>query len=1233
MKKKLLYGLTGLVVALSLVGFVACSDDDDDDGGSKKNKSTDYTAEYGVEDETDSVFSTVTVTVQSDTIIAVTVEDSDGKEYEAGTTADDAVWTVTVGDTTYAITIEGSAALGYTYTYVPGTTYTANWGDSTSTSALASVTVVAANDTVTAVYVDGDAAIEDMDSEGNTVWTYSEESSGTTYTITLSYDSDDDSYSYTYTWQKSGSTTASVASGYTALEYTFTVSYTIYSDGSTEVTKVVIPASGSEEEDEELQASDGDVYTLYNAGDGGYEAVYLITFAVSDAGAVSYTYESTEVESVDATGDLDFDVHVKYTTEYLSGKTTYTVRAVCVGSESTLSQDTDGNYVYKTESEDETNTYTITLDESNAPSYSYTYVQTTTKDYTPTYSGEGDSNLRYMTISVNATVTYSSSTKSYTLDSVSSLTIGDETSEAGEDSAGNIICSYISGTTVYTITLAFSGGSFTYSYTKTTSSSCTAEYSGDDSELDVGVTVYYSTSEGTIQAVRVNDTAAGVNSDGTYTYTVTDEESSTTTVYTITPTLSVGDEETTASYTYTYAQTTTKDYTASKGNTTLSDTISVTVNATVTYDSSDGSYTLGSINCVTAGGDEELQADDDGNYNYTTVTEEGYDDNYNEYSTTRTYVITLDFESGIFTYNYTCTDAITKSYTDDDVTVESGSNRLDLVVNATVIYDPAENVYTEVESINYVLIYGGIEMDLNDDGTYTYSEGDMTYTITAITPVISDDGSTVSFTYEYYYTDDLTLNYTASYSGDGTSALEDITIKVNATVTFDSSDDSYTFVSMNYVTIDGSTYDVADTYTYVVTEDSTSSTVYTITIDQGAASDGNAVFTYSYTTQTMSTYIAEGALNDTVAVSVEDGDVSTVYVGGTAATYDSSADTWTAVISNVEYVISLSGNTTDGFSYSYTTIASGSLSGYTVTATVDSTGKITASVASSDGTDIGGNYDGDANTYTMTVSDVEYTLTIWLDNGAAEYSYTADFTASGDLDETVTVTVTDGTITAVTVGSTACEGSGRYWSYSGESSFYVEDETLWVTQTQTTLRILGSATSSSGYRYTLTESEYGSGYSLSLGESTALDNNDTSWSWWDGATDYVSVSGNFALYLTWDQSSDDYADNTLEMYNSSSQYWDWTIVTDGVGWGDLMGTSDTVTVSGTDGTSYLATWEVYVIRLESTLMVYVASDTGYEYYITQTDFTTEELSVGINGNPAAGIDDGTLYYQLGTLGE
>ena len=52
MKKKLLYGLMGLVVALSLVGFVSCDDDDDDDEGASVVATYSYTYEAeGDEDE------------------------------------------------------------------------------------------------------------------------------------------------------------------------------------------------------------------------------------------------------------------------------------------------------------------------------------------------------------------------------------------------------------------------------------------------------------------------------------------------------------------------------------------------------------------------------------------------------------------------------------------------------------------------------------------------------------------------------------------------------------------------------------------------------------------------------------------------------------------------------------------------------------------------------------------------------------------------------------------------------------------------------------------------------------------------------------------------------------------------------------------------------------------------------------------------------------------------------
>ena len=50
MKKKLLYGLMGLVVALSLVGFVSCDDDDDDDDASVVAT---YKYTYEAEDDED----------------------------------------------------------------------------------------------------------------------------------------------------------------------------------------------------------------------------------------------------------------------------------------------------------------------------------------------------------------------------------------------------------------------------------------------------------------------------------------------------------------------------------------------------------------------------------------------------------------------------------------------------------------------------------------------------------------------------------------------------------------------------------------------------------------------------------------------------------------------------------------------------------------------------------------------------------------------------------------------------------------------------------------------------------------------------------------------------------------------------------------------------------------------------------------------------------------------------
>lgn len=142
-----------------------------------------------------------------------------------------------------------------------------------------------------------------------------------------------------------------------------------------------------------------------------------------------------------------------------------------------------------------------------------------------------------------------------------------------------------------------------------------------------------------------------------------------------------------------------------------------------------------------------------------------------------------------------------------------------------------------------------------------------------------------------------------------------------------------------------------------------------------------------------------------------------------------------------------------------------------------------------------------------------------------------------------------------------------------------------------------------------------------------LTNNDTSWTWWDGATDYVSVSGNFCLVFWWTQSADDWADNTLEII-ADSVYWDYSLGSDvSTGWGDLYSSDNANLVTGS---SLLGDWQVVVLRYGTTLAV-MATNSDYTFYYTDTGFTTSDCSIGFTGNPAAGIDEDTLCYMLGEV--
>ena len=162
------------------------------------------------------------------------------------------------------------------------------------------------------------------------------------------------------------------------------------------------------------------------------------------------------------------------------------------------------------------------------------------------------------------------------------------------------------------------------------------------------------------------------------------------------------------------------------------------------------------------------------------------------------------------------------------------------------------------------------------------------------------------------------------------------------------------------------------------------------------------------------------------------------------------------------------------------------------------------------------------------------------------------------------------------------------------------------------------------YRYTIN----GTTYSVDDFEGpTSLTNNDTSWEWWNGATDYVGVSGNFCLVFWWTQSADDYADNTFEII-ADGTYWDYSIGSAvSTGWGDLY-SSDNASLA--EGSSLLGDWQVVVLRYGSTLAA-MATNSDYTFYYTDTGFTTSDCSIGFTGNPAAGIDEDTLCYILGTV--
>ena len=582
------------------VCFVSCNNDAGEDSSDTTSNSgsttttggiTTYTTTWGGTESTDSVFDSVTVTVQSGFITGVKAV-ANGTTYTADTTDYDTVWTVTVGDAVYTITIEGSGG-SYTYTYALQATATASWGGT------------------------GENAL----------------------------------------------------SG-----YTFTVAYTTDSEGTATITKVVASISG---ESTQLSGTDG-VYTLSVTGEGGYEALYTITFVYSNS-AVSYTYSATAVEDAEATGGLSsYGVHVKY----ISSGGSYTVQALAVDDGKnpvTLSADDSGYYtytvgsdgLYTSEEDSVVTTYTITLVTSKAPTYTYTYtyVKTTTSDYTATGGISGT------TITANATVTetYNGSSSTYTVDSLNSVSIGGSTVSANSDGTYTYTVDSDSTVTEYTITLAEStSGGVSYSYTYTSVLYYKATGAMDE-------TVLVALESGSISTVTVGGTEA------TLTTTTSTNDTATVTISGAEYTLAISGSAS-AGYTYTTTLTATGS---------LSKTVLVTVDAE------------GEITAVTLGGTE--------------CSEQG-DGSYFCESGDMTYFITLS--GGSTSYSYTCEEyfgASDTGYADFQTLLSSLSSGCTIVLYPGLTSAQFEWFITALanSSLSNVAI-------------------DMSYTTAAITEVDSD---------------------------------------------------------------------------------------------------------------------------------------------------------------------------------------------------------------------------------------------------------------------------------------------------------------------------------------------------------------------------------------------------------------------------------------------------------------------------------------------------------------
>lgn len=169
-----------------------------------------------------------------------------------------------------------------------------------------------------------------------------------------------------------------------------------------------------------------------------------------------------------------------------------------------------------------------------------------------------------------------------------------------------------------------------------------------------------------------------------------------------------------------------------------------------------------------------------------------------------------------------------------------------------------------------------------------------------------------------------------------------------------------------------------------------------------------------------------------------------------------------------------------------------------------------------------------------------------------------------------------------------------------------------------------------------------SGAEVALSAAESVTNNDASGDWWTGGTDYISVTGDFVVQYKWTNTRDtSYTDAVVEL-TDGTDYWDNTTFADL--WGNLYTAASTTSsafyLNGAETTSVALGTEGYfggdytvtIVRNGDGLIIcenLVNTDGDvYAYVITQSGFTTADLTVGLTGNPYW-IDDITVATSTG----